>query len=86
MENQIAVKKQYRNIIIEIDNMPKMIYKLTDIFSGYDVLIKNIEYFNGENEDKMLIKFFIKPPHTFKLEDIVLDLCKVEGVRKVYEE
>lgn len=86
MERQIAVKKQFKNIIIEADNIPKIIYKLTNIFSGYDVLIKNIEYFNGETEEKMLIKFFIKPPHNFSLEDIVLDLCNVEGVQKVYEE
>ena len=87
IEKQIAVKKQCRNIIIEIANMPEIIYKLTDVFSRYDVLIKNIEYFNGEKTDgDILVKFFIKPPHTFSLEDIVQDLCKIEGVRKVYEE
>ncbi|NSW91039.1 MAG: MgtC/SapB family protein [Firmicutes bacterium] len=86
MEKQIAVKKQYRNIIIEAANIPEIIYRLTDVFSRYDVLIKNIEYYNGEKKDSILVKFLIKPPHTFSLEDIVLDFCNIDGVHKVYEE
>jgi putative Mg2+ transporter-C (MgtC) family protein len=87
IEKQISVKKQYRNIIVEVANIPEIVYKLTDVFSKYDILIKNIEQFNGEKAGgDILVKFFIKPPHTFSLEDIVQDLCKIDGVWKVYEE
>ncbi|HHV97181.1 MAG TPA: MgtC/SapB family protein [Clostridiaceae bacterium] len=85
IERQFNVKKQYKNIFIEAEANPDIVFKLTNIFSKYQVLIKNIEYINSENENRVILKFNVRPPHAFRLEDIMLDICNVEGVCKAYE-
>lgn len=87
LEKKISIRKQYMSIIVEAANTPEIVYELTDVFSRYDVLIRNIEQFNRDNAGgDILVKFFINPPHAFSLEDIEQDLRKIEGVWKVYEE
>ncbi len=83
-ERGFTVKKQFRYIYIEALSSAEIVFKITDIFSRYQLLIKNIEYFNAE-EDRITIKFFVKPPHAFRIEDIMLDICNVDGVYKAYE-
>ena len=85
MEKHFSIKKQCKHIFIESESRSDIIFKLTDIFSRYQVLIKNIEYFNGEIEGTMIIKFYVKPPHAFRIEDIMLDICNIDGVQKAYE-
>ncbi|HOJ10517.1 MAG TPA: MgtC/SapB family protein, partial [Clostridiales bacterium] len=45
IESQFNVRSQYKNIFVETAAIPEIIYKLTDIFCRYEVMIKNIEYF-----------------------------------------
>jgi len=85
IEKQFNVKKQYKNIFIEAEASAEIVFKLTDIFSRYQVLIKNIEYINSETDNKIILKFNVRPPHAFHLEDIMLDICNVNGVCKAYE-
>jgi len=85
IEKQFNVKKQYKNIFIEAEASAEIVFKLTDIFSRYQVLIKNIEYINSETDNKIILKFNVRPPHAFRLEDIMLDICNVNGVCKAYE-
>lgn len=86
IESQMTIKKKYRNIIVKASNIPEIVYELTNAFSNYDVLIKNIEYSTEEEPNNIVLKFFIKSPYTFKLEDIAQELCQIKGVKKVYEE
>lgn len=92
MEERIGERKYYKNVIVELKNTTEdgkndIIIKITNIFSKYDVLIKNMEHFHSEEKNgDTIIKFMLKPPHSFSLEDIAIDLCNIEGVYRVYEE
>ncbi|NMB97598.1 MAG: MgtC/SapB family protein [Clostridiaceae bacterium] len=85
IEKHFSVKRQYKNIFIEIESNTEIIFKLTDIFSRYQVLIRNIEYITKETDNNIILKFNVKPPHAFRLEDIMLDICNISGVCKAYE-
>ena len=85
IEKHFSVKRQYKNIFIEIESNTEIIFKLTDIFSRYQVLIRNIEYITKETDNNIILKFNVKPPHAFRLEDIMLDVCNISGVCKAYE-
>lgn len=85
IERQFSIKKQYKSIFIETEPSPDIIFNLTGIFSKYQLLIRNIEYIKGETDNSITLKFHVKPPHDFRLEDIMLDICNVSGVRKAYE-
>lgn len=86
MEKHFAKKGQLSLFYIKTDNLPGQIGSIGCIFGKHNVIIKNIEFLNDENEKEVLIKFLIKIPGSVTKEKIMGELQGIKGVRRVFED
>lgn len=83
MENR--VKREFYNILyIEIDH--QKLSCVNEIFEAYNAKIRNIEMINIEDEIYTIIKIKFKLTDNKNKLNIISDLYKLEGIRKVSEE
>ena len=77
-------KSTYNTFYIEINNQQMShIYK---VFEAYNASIKNTEIISNEQENYTVIKIVFKTINNQNKLNIISDLYKLEGIKKVYEE
>ena len=90
IEHYLAKKTQYKEILIEAENIPSQIGTIGCMLSKKNIKIRNIEFIDNDNDnDKvniLLIKLLVKVPPSITESEIILDLYSVDGVRNVHHE
>jgi len=85
-EDNLTRRKHLNILYVKTNNLPGQIGIIGNTFGKYDITIKNIEFLNNEEDDDVLIKFFVRIPSGIKKKTIVEELQKINGVSKVFEE
>lgn len=85
-ENYFSKKQQFRTIYIKSENIPGQIGAIGYLFGKHNIIIKNIEFINNDNDCSLLMKFLIKLPNKLKKELVIDELHGIEGIQKVYED
>ncbi len=86
LEDHFSKKHHFRVIYVRSDNIPGQIGEIGGLFGKLNILIKNIEFMDNDNESSLLIKFLIKLPHNVTKENIIDELYSIRGIQKVYED
>jgi len=86
IEDHIAKKSNYKNIIIKSHNKTGQVGVVSCIMEKHYIAIRNIEFISGEKDEALLIKFLVKLPLNFNNTNLISDLHDIEGIQKVYEE
>lgn len=86
LESHFAKKNLYRVIYVQSEGIPGRIGAISSVLDKYSAQIKKIEFLNGENDKNILVKLVIKLPDYCLHTNIIDELQRVEGIRRVYEE
>lgn len=77
-------KSTYNTFYIEINN--QQMSHIYEVFEAYNASIKNTEIISNEQENYTVIKIVFKTINNQNKLNIISDLYKLEGIKKVYEE
>ncbi|HHW00147.1 MAG TPA: MgtC/SapB family protein [Clostridiaceae bacterium] len=86
IEWNISKRNRHSILYIEADNIPGQIAKISSVLDKYSIVIKKIDFVNGEEDAEMLMKLVVKLPGKLKTSTFINDLHKISGVKKAYEE
>ena len=86
IEWNISKSKRHSILFIEADNIPGQITKISSVLDKYSIIIKKIDFVNGEEDTDMLIKLLVKLPGKLQTSTFINDLHKISGVKRAYEE
>ncbi|MFZ5989952.1 MAG: MgtC/SapB family protein [Bacillota bacterium] len=86
LEKHFTKKSQLSLFYIKTRNLPGQIGSIGVIFGKHNIMIKNIEFNNINDNEEAIIKFLIKIPANVKKEEIMSELQGINGVQRVSEE
>jgi len=86
IERYFARKHRYKYFYVVSDNRSGQIGGISNLLDKYDVMIRNIEFINREDDDGILIKLLVKLPGRVDPSLIINELQRIDGVLKVYDE
>lgn len=86
IEWNISKRNRHSTLYIEADNIPGQIAKISSVLDKYSIVIKKIDFVNGEEDAEMLMKLLVKLPGKLQTSTFINELHKISGVKKAYEE
>jgi len=86
MEVRFARKNKYKTLYIQSCNTSGQLGAISDILERNNVIIRNIEFTNHEEDRNMVIKLIIKAKDRTEKNNSIKELQCLEGIQKVYEE
>ncbi len=82
-EQYITGLREYKGILMVVDDRPGQVGTIGSILGDIGVLIKNIQLTRAEDDDELEVELLLELPAGISIDEVISELSTVKGLRNI---